>query len=132
MKTLVQKYHIFTHMMLMGVVLIVGAPVIFAFIISTQSPIEVFSYPPKLLPGSHFSNYQKAWQQVSLGRMMFNSAYCAVMVGVGKFIISVLAAFAFTHFKFKGKQVWFLLILITLMLPIPVRIVPLFHRISLS
>ena len=130
MKTLVQKYNIFTHMMLMGAILIVGAPVIFAFIISTQSPIEVFSYPPKLLPGSHLSNYLKAWQQVNLGRMMFNSAYCAVMVGVGKFIISVLAAFAFTHFRFKGKQVWFLLILITLMLPIPVRIVPLFEIVS--
>ena len=130
MKTLVEKYHIFTHMMLMAAILIVGAPVIFAFIISTQSPIEVFSYPPKLLPGSHVSNYLKAWQQVNLGRMMFNSAYCAVMVGVGKFIISVLAAFAFTHFRFKGKQVWFLLILITLMLPIPVRIVPLFEIVS--
>ena len=130
MRTLVRKYHIFTHMALLGAILIVGTPLIFGFIISTQSPTEVFSYPPKLLPGSHYSNYQKAWNQVSLGRMMFNSAFCAVMVGVGKFIISVLAAFAFSHFKFKGKQFWFLLILITLMLPIPVRIVPLFEIVS--
>jgi sn-glycerol 3-phosphate transport system permease protein len=129
-RTFVKKYHIFTHITLITVILIVGAPVIFGFIISTQSPIEVFSYPPKLTPGSHFSNYQKAWKQVNMGRMMFNSAYCAIMVGFGKFIISVLAAFAFTHFKFKGKQFWFLLILITLMLPIPVRIVPLFEIVS--
>ena len=117
-------------MALLGSILIVGAPLIFGFIISTQSPTEVFSYPPKLLPGSHYSNYQKAWNQVSLGRMMFNSAYCAIMVGVGKFIISVLAAFAFSHFHFWGKRFWFLLILITLMLPIPVRIVPLFEIVS--
>jgi sn-glycerol 3-phosphate transport system permease protein len=129
-KTFVHRYHILTHMALFAAILIIGTPVIFAFIISTQSPIQVFSFPPNLLPGSHFSNYQKAWQQVNLGRMMFNSAYIAVMVGVGKFIISVLAAFAFTHFKFKGKGFWFLLILITLMLPIPVRIVPLFEIIS--
>lgn len=117
-------------MALIVAILIVGAPVIFAFLISTQSPTQVFSYPPRMVPGSHYSNYQKAWQQVNLGRMMFNSAYCAVMVGLGKFIISVLAAFAFSHFRFKGKQFWFLLILITLMLPIPVRIVPLFEIIS--
>jgi sn-glycerol 3-phosphate transport system permease protein len=129
-KKLVRKYHIFTHVALIASVLIVGAPVIFAFIISTQSPIEVFSYPPRLLPGSHYSNYKTAWQQVNLGRMMFNSAYCAVMVALGKFIISVMAAFAFSHFKFKGKQFWFFLILITLMLPIPVRIVPLFEIVS--
>ena len=129
-KSLVYKYHLLVHMTLIAAVGIVGAPVIFAFIISTQSPIEVFSYPPKLFPGSHYYNYQTAWQQVNLGRMMFNSAYCAIMVTLGKFIISVLAAFAFSHFRFKGKQVWFFLILITLMLPIPVRIVPLFEIVS--
>ncbi len=129
-KTLVEKYHIFTHIILIVSILIVGAPVIFAFIISTQSPVEVFSYPPKLSLGSHYSNYSTAWQQVNLGRMMFNSAYCAVMVTLGKFIISIMAAFAFSHFKFKGKQFWFLLILITLMLPIPVRIVPLFEIVA--
>ncbi len=129
-KTLIQKHHIFSHMALIVAILIVGAPVIFAFVISTQSPTEVFSYPPRLFPGSHYSNYERAWQQVNLGRMMFNSTYCALMVGLGKFIISVLAAFAFSHFRFKGKQFWFLLILITLMLPIPVRIVPLFEIVS--
>ncbi len=129
-KTLIYKHHIFSHMALIVAILIVGAPVIFAFVISTQSPTEVFSYPPRLFPGSHYSNYEKAWQQVNLGRMMFNSAYCALMVGLGKFIISVLAAFAFSHFRFRGKQFWFLLILITLMLPIPVRIVPLFEIVS--
>ena len=129
-KTLVRRYHILTHMALFSSIIIIGAPVIFAFIISTQSSIDVFSYPPKLLPGSHFSNYKAAWTQVNLGRMMFNTVYIAVMVGVGKFIISILAAFAFSHFKFKGKNFWFLLILITLMLPIPVRIVPLFEIIS--
>jgi sn-glycerol 3-phosphate transport system permease protein len=129
-KTLVRRYHILTHMALFSSIIIIGAPVIFAFIISTQSSIDVFSYPPKLLPGTHFSNYKAAWTQVNLGRMMFNTVYIAVMVGVGKFIISILAAFAFSHFKFKGKNFWFLLILITLMLPIPVRIVPLFEIIS--
>ena len=129
-KTLVRRYHILTHMALFSSIIIIGAPVIFAFIISTQSSIDVFSYPPKLLPGHHFSNYKAAWTQVNLGRMMFNTVYIAVMVGVGKFIISILAAFAFSHFKFKGKNFWFLLILITLMLPIPVRIVPLFEIIS--
>ncbi len=130
MRTLLGKYHVFTHIALFGAVLIVGAPVIFGFIISTQSQTEVFSYPPKLLPGSHYSNYLQAWQQVNLGRMMFNSAFCAIMVGLGKFVISVMAAFAFSHFEFRGKQFWFLLILITLMLPIPVRIVPLFEIVS--
>ncbi|RMF91242.1 MAG: carbohydrate ABC transporter permease [Nitrospinota bacterium] len=129
-KRLVRRYHLFTHLALIVAVLAVGAPVIFGFIISTQSPVEVFSYPPKLLPGSHYGNYGQAWNQVNLGRLMFNSAYCAIMVTLGKFIISVMAAFAFSHFRFWGKRFWFFLILVTLMLPIPVRIVPLFEIVS--
>ncbi|MGQ4810570.1 hypothetical protein NKDENANG_04048 [Candidatus Entotheonellaceae bacterium PAL068K] len=124
------QHHIHIHIALIASIVIVSAPVIFAFIISTQSPIEVFSYPPKLSPGTHYSNYRTAWQHVNLGRMMFNSVYCAVMVTLGKLIISVMAAFAFSHFHFKGKQIWFFAIIITLMLPIPVRIVPLFEMVS--
>ena len=130
MKTLVRKYHILTHMALFASILIVGAPVIFAFIISTQSPIRSFQLSTQTASGIPLQQLPEGLAQVNMGRMMFNSAYIAVMVGVGKFIISVLAAFAFTHFKFKGKQFWFLLILITLMLPIPVRIVPLFEIVS--
>ena len=129
-KKLVYQHHIHIHIALIVSIAIVSAPVIFAFIISTQSPIEVFSYPPKLSPGIHYSNYRTAWQQVNLGRMMFNSVYCAVMVTLGKFIISVMAAFAFSHFRFRGKQIWFFAIIVTLMLPIPVRIVPLFEMVS--
>ena len=61
-KKLVYQHHIHIHIALIVSIAIVSAPVIFAFIISTQSPIEVFSYPPKLSPGIHYSNYRTAWQ----------------------------------------------------------------------
>ena len=119
------KYHI--HLLLLIAVIVVAAPVLFAFIVSTQSVTEVFSYPPKLTPGSSWENYPNSWKYVNLGRMMFNSAFLAFAVTVGKLIISLMAAFAFSHFEFRGKNFLFFLILITLMLPIPVRIVPLFE-----
>lgn len=119
------KLHI--HVLLILAVLIVAAPVIFAFIVSTQSTVEVFSYPPKLTLGSEWNNYPDSWKFVNFGRMMLNSTILAVAVTVGKLIISLMAAFAFSHFEFRGKTFLFFLILITLMLPIPVRIVPLFE-----
>ncbi len=114
------------HMSIILVVIIISSPVILAFIISTQSPAEVYSSPPKLTPSTHFSNYVDAWNSVNMGRMMLNSTIVAVSVTVGKIALSLLAAFAFTHFEFKGKQILFILVLITLLLPIPVRIVALF------
>ena len=95
------------HIVTILVILIVSSPVILALIISTQSPAEVYSSPPKLSPSTHFSNYADAWRSVNLGRMMLNSTIIAVAVTFGKIVLSLLAAFAFTHFEFKGKQFLF-------------------------
>ena len=40
------------------------------------------------------------------GHPLKNSAIIAVVVSVGKIAFSIMAAFAFTHFKFRGS--WFL------------------------
>ncbi len=118
---------IILHFLIILSILIVSLPVILSLIISTQTPAEVYSSPPKLTPSGNFSNYVDAWKSVNLGRMMLNSTFIAVMVTTGKIILSVLAAFAFTHFEFKGKNLLFFLVLVTLLLPIPVRIVALFE-----
>lgn len=111
---------------LAGAALVIAFPVLFAAVVSTQSLQEVFEYPPKLTPGrSLAANYAHAWEKAGLGRLLLNSAFIAVAVSVGKIVLSVAAAFAFTYFgPFPGRTLCFLLILITHMLPLPVRIVP--------
>lgn len=123
-------YRFLTHLTIIIIILVVSSPVILALIISTQSPAEVYSSPPRLAPSTHFENYTAEWKSVKLGRMMLNSTIIAVSVTIGKIILSLLAAFAFTHFEFKGKQILFFIVLITLLLPIPVRIVALFGIVS--
>jgi sn-glycerol 3-phosphate transport system permease protein len=58
-----------------------------------------------------------------MGRLLVNSAIVAVAVSVGKIIISILSAFAIVYFNFRGKQIAFWMIFVTLMLPVPVRII---------
>lgn len=115
------------HLLLIFCILVISMPVILAFIISTQTEAQVMSYPPGLVPGTNMiANYKAAWNAVNLGRMIFNSTVIAIGVIIGKVSMSLLAAFAFTHFEFKGKKLLFGLILVTLLLPVPVRIVALF------
>ncbi len=115
------------HLLLIASVLIISLPVILALIISTQTEAQVLSYPPGLVPGTNMvNNYVSAWNSVNLGRMIINSTIIAFGVIIGKVTMSLLAAFAFTHFEFKGKNVLFGIILVTLLLPVPVRIVALF------
>jgi sn-glycerol 3-phosphate transport system permease protein len=73
-------------------------------------------------------NYVAAWKAVNMGRLLFNSTFISVAVAFGKIILSLMAAFAFTYFgDFRGKGLFFVIILITHMLPLPIRIVPTFE-----
>jgi len=117
------------HALLVGATLVSVFPILYALQVSTMSFQDVFVFPPKLTPGGEFlNNLDRAWERVGLGRLLANSAIIALSVAFGKICLSVLAAFAFTYFRnFRGKGLFFVLILITHMLPLPVRIVPMFQ-----
>jgi sn-glycerol 3-phosphate transport system permease protein len=120
---------ILAHVVLAGTTFVVVFPVLYAVQVSTLGFQEVFVFPPRLTPGAAFvENFQRAWEKVHLGRLLLNSTLIAVTVALGKICLSVMAAFAFTYFRpFPGRTVLFVLVMITHMLPLPVRIVPTFQ-----
>ncbi len=118
------------HVLIILCIVTISLPVLITIVISTQSPAEVYTSPPRIIPSNHLSNYVAAWNSVTLGRLLLNSFIISIGVTVGKILLSLLAAFAFTHFEFRGKNILFFIVLITLLLPIPVRIVALFQVVS--
>lgn len=117
------------HALLLVCVTITCFPVLYALLISTFDFQQVFIYPPRLIPGaSLLENLGLAWSKVNLGRLLTNSFAISISVALGKTLLSILAAFAFTYFRdFPGKGLLFVVILITHMLPLPVRIVSTFQ-----
>ena len=117
---------IFIHIFLIISVLLVSFPILYAFMVSTLNVNEVYSSPPKLQLGDNMlNNYREAWQRSNMGKLLFNSAFISIVTAVGKIILSIGAAFAFVYFgDFPGKNLLFIMILITHMLPLPIRIVP--------
>lgn len=121
----------FTHVALILLVLLIASPIIFALIASTQSTSTILNYPPQFLPGNAIvRNFTVAWTQYNLGRLMLNSTIIAIAVTVGKTIISLFAAVALVYFDFPFKSLIFVVILLTLLLPVPVRIVSLFELVN--
>jgi sn-glycerol 3-phosphate transport system permease protein len=121
----------FAHAILIASVAVIAFPLYYALVISTQSLDQVMSLPPRLLPSTHVvANYIDAWVRVGMGRLLLNSAIVALAVAVGKIVISLLSAFAIAYFDFRGKQIVFWMIFVTLMLPVPVRIVSTYQVIS--
>jgi len=119
------------HLIMIIVVIIILFPMLYAIIVSTQTTREYFRFPPRLTPGTGMlENYKDAWVGANLGRLLFNSTFISLTVAMGKIILSVIAGFAFVYFDFKGKAFFFVMILITHMLPLPVRIVPTYMLMS--
>ena len=119
------RREIFIHAILIILVIVLAFPVFFALVTSTLSFQESYEYPPKLIPGNQFANNLKdAWERINIGRLFFNSTLISVVVAVVKTILALMAAFAYTHFRFRGQGLLFSLCMITQMLPLPVRIIP--------
>ena len=112
------------HAILIASVAVLAFPLYYALVISTQTVGQATSLPPRLLPSTAmFQNYAEAWHRAQMARLLFNSLVMALAVAVGKIAISLLSAFAIVYFDFRGKMIVFWMIFVTLMLPIPVRIV---------
>ena len=119
------------HALLLASVAVIAFPLYYAFVISTQEVNEVIQKPPRLLPSTHLlDNYAEAWRRSHMGRLLVNSTIVALGVAVGKIAISMLSAFAIVYFRFRGSALVFWMIFITLMLPIPVRILPTYEVIG--
>jgi sn-glycerol 3-phosphate transport system permease protein len=118
----------FTHLGLIVGVLFIFFPIWLAFVASTVTQPEIARPPMPLVPGDRLvENYTRALfsgVNAPVALMLFNSAMMALGIALGKIAISLLSAFAIVYFRFPGRQLFFWLIFLTLMLPVEVRIVP--------
>ncbi len=112
------------HLFLTVACFIIGFPLIYAVIVSTQTNADVFAY--RFTFGNAFAeNLDVVMNTRNLGTYMWNTIFTAVAVTVGKTILSLLAGLAFVYFKFPGKWLVFGFVLITLMMPTEILIIAL-------
>ena len=123
-----------THVFMILGVLVVFFPIWLAFVASTVTQADIVRPPMPVLPGDQFwTNYRNALFSginVPVATMLFNSLVMAIGIAVGKIVISLLSAFAIVYFKFPGRNLFFWLIFLTLMLPVEVRIVPTYEVVA--
>ncbi len=73
-----------------------------------------------------FENFRHVFSEIPITRYFINSMFVAVVTTVGQVFISSLAGYSFARLNFRYKEFWFLVILITMMVPPQVNIIPLF------
>lgn len=106
-------------------------PFIWMILSSFKPYAEILKFPPTLLPQKWtFQYYKSIFSTIPLITYYFNSTYIAVVVTFAVVITSSALGYAFAKFNFWGRDVLFLIILSTMMIPFPVIMIPLYLEIS--
>jgi multiple sugar transport system permease protein len=104
-------------------------PLLWMISSSLKTPTGVFGYPMKWIPKDpQWSNYKQIWTDKDIPFLLLyaNSFKIVILSIVGCIFASSLAAYAFAKLQFRGKNVLFMLLLCTMMIPGQVTIIPRF------
>lgn len=127
---------IITYVLLTLLGLMFSFPLIWTASSSLQTWQELRSYIPHLLPAvPQWSNYPEMFKAVPFARWMLNSMTVVAIAVPGALITATLSAYAFARFDFAGRDVWFIIMLGTMMIPTQVTLIPqyvLFFRLKLT
>jgi multiple sugar transport system permease protein len=115
------------HLVLIPIALVMVIPLVWMLVTSLQTLEETRHYPPTLVPTSlEFRNYTDVLQQAPFARWFVNTLLVTVVVVLGNLLFCSLAGYAFARIRFFGREVVFIAILATLMVPFQVVIIPTF------
>lgn len=133
------RSHVFAHLVLWVGLAITAFPLYVAFVASTLTNQDIAQAPMPLWPGDQgWGNYRQVLVDGMGGShlsppvwtMLSNSLVMALVIAVGKILVSVISAYAVVFFRFPGRMLCFWLIFITLMLPVEVRILPTYQVVT--
>jgi multiple sugar transport system permease protein/raffinose/stachyose/melibiose transport system permease protein len=94
-------------------------PLWWALASSLKTQASVFTDLSLFPKEPHWENYLFAWTKADFGLYFLNSLFYTVVVVVGVILIASMAAYAFSRLRFPGRNVLFLILISTMMVPIP-------------
>ena len=105
----------------------VVAPFVWMVLGSFKGEGELRQIPPTWWPQSaSLDNYTQLFDKLNFGQFFANSAIVAVVVTAGNLLFCSMLGYALAMLDFKGKNVIFIAVMTTLMIPGVVTFVPLF------
>lgn len=114
-----------SYIFIIFVTIIVLFPFYWMFATAVKPVSEIFASPPSWIPSQfHFENFLITLQENDFATFFKNSTIVTFFATVITVFINLLAGYAFAKYNFKGKEIFFLIVLSTLMIPIQVTMIP--------
>jgi ABC-type glycerol-3-phosphate transport system permease component len=119
--------HGIVHVLLIALVVVSILPLIYMVSTSIKPDGSEFAFPIQWVPDRvAWENYERAFTQVRTLTFLKNTLVVSVASLIGEILTASLVAYGFARLRFPGRDVLFVLMLSTLMLPYIVTLIPLF------
>lgn len=120
------KFPVYLFLIIMALIWLV--PVIMMLVVSFMPPDQRAPGLGGLLINKvSLFNYRMVFKDAPLARYFLNSLIITVPSVLLVVAFASLAAFAFSRLNFFAKEFWYYLLILTLMLPLPTLIIPIFQ-----
>ncbi|MDH7475382.1 MAG: carbohydrate ABC transporter permease [Anaerolineae bacterium] len=97
----------------------------FLWMVATSFKLPADQYTKTLIPNpATLDNFKELWQHLPFPRLLFNSLWLSILSTIGQLLTCSMGAFAFAVVRFRGRNLLFTLLLITLMIPGQVALIP--------
>jgi len=115
------------HVVLMPLAAVMLLPLAWMLVTSIETLAESRHFPPTIVPsGIHWENYPNALDSAPFGRFFANSLVVTLASVAVNLVFCSLAGYAFSRLRFFGRDVIFIVLLATLMVPFQVTMIPTF------
>ncbi|QMW66198.1 carbohydrate ABC transporter permease [Mumia sp. ZJ1417] len=118
-----------TYLVLTFVILASVAPLYYMVVMASRPNSDITSTPPPLTPGDQLGENATrvfANPDVMFAQSLLNSLMVSLVATITVVTLSSLAGFAFAKLRFRGKNVFLLAVIGTMMVPVQLGLVPLY------
>lgn len=114
-----------TYLILTAGAVFILLPFVWMLLTSIKPGNEVLLMPPRWFPSIiQWENYEKALSSVPFATYFKNSVIVTVCITMCELLTTILAAFAFAQLTFKGKNLLFMVLVATMMVPGEILVIP--------
>lgn len=100
-------------------------PLYYMFVIASAGATAVTSVPPRLYPGTQFFDIAaKVFDTVPFFASLINSVFVSLTIAIVSAIMCAMAGFAFAKLQFPGRNLLFLIVLLTMTVPAQLSVIP--------
>jgi len=92
----------------------------------TTAPVPESTLNPNMIVRFRWANYTQAWSSAPFNRFLINTLIVTITCIIGEVLSCSLVAYSFARLRWPGRDVLFVVLLATMMLPRPVTMIPVF------